>query len=475
VNQASSSTTSASSARTVNGGRVKRRQRSESDGSTSVWSSASKDATLPVGKHVDPTAITKLPNLSLVWRGNMKWGDYTLQDVTVKPIRNSVVVDEIRSTMAHRPVSSITSFFSQQHLADYIRTPPEIFSISFPTDSVPYGKLRNFLSINNVVGLVPLSLRYSFAVVPYTFPVVAKEAIDPSLKQSLFLIHISLPSVYPAVPVYLVDPHRGNNFSVTSIYEWHITMRMYSVPLQVMTVPLEKSILIVDDHPDASKVWYAAQTYGYKMTSKPHDTSLHTVLIHYRDFPHVAIPHLEDMKRPGVHFLLYGYADLKMSRGADEEVFPEQSGGYVTIAADELIRRPELLKEMILDVEKLNAFMNSSITTQWQLIFPDDIFDQITRAGQKSDQTERADAARWELITALEEDKVSILSRIMKVHNKNTTQWMDRVAQAFASSRRYFVQVSSEKLEDPSHRVSVVDPQALFSRFKPMTSFGATS
>lgn len=140
--------------------------------------------------------------------------------------------------------------------------------------------------------------------------------------------------------------------------------------------------------------------------------------------------------------------------------------------------------------------MNSSITTQWQLIFPDDIFDQITRAGQKSDQTERytthsivkfewylciykkkfarADAARWELITALEEDKVSILSRIMKVHNKNTTQWMDRVAQAFASSRRYFVQVSSEKLEDPSHRVSVVDPQALFSRFKPMTSFGAT-
>lgn len=97
------------------------------------------------------------------------------------------------------------------------------------------------------------------------------------------------------------------------------------------------------------------------------------------------------MKRPGVHFLLYGYADLKMSRGADEEVFPEQSGklcdlccttrcthfdftdllgGYVTTAADELIRRPELLKEMILDVEKVSfqsALLQICVTLQMNL------------------------------------------------------------------------------------------------------------
>lgn len=51
-----------------------------------------------------------------------------------------------------------------------------------------------------------------------------------------------------------------------------------------MTVPLDKSILIVDEHPDASKVRYAAQAYGYKITSKPKDPNLHTVLVSFEAF-----------------------------------------------------------------------------------------------------------------------------------------------------------------------------------------------
>jgi hypothetical protein len=37
---------------------------------------------------------------------------------------------------------------------------------------------------------------------------------------------------------------------------------------------------------------------------------------------------LEDMKRPGVRFLLIGHAELKMSSSPVEEVFPERSGMY---------------------------------------------------------------------------------------------------------------------------------------------------
>jgi hypothetical protein len=90
-------------------------------------------------------------------------------------------------------------------------------------------------------------------------------------------------------------------------------------------------------------------------------------------------------------------------------------------------------------------------------------------------QIVRSDAVRWELVKALEEDKVYILSSLLVNTHNTTNQWMDRVAQAFAASRRYFVHVSSEKLHDPSHHVSVVEPQGLISRFKPMTSFGSMS
>lgn len=62
---------------------------------------------------------------------------------------------------------------------------------------------------------------------------MAKETIDPALKQSLFLVHIALPSVYPDVPSYHVDQRRGNDFGVPSIYGWHIAMRMYAIPSQV--------------------------------------------------------------------------------------------------------------------------------------------------------------------------------------------------------------------------------------------------
>jgi hypothetical protein len=76
---------------------------------------------------------------------------------------------------------------------------------------------------------------------------------------------------------------------------------------------------------------------------------------------------------------------------------------------------------------------------------------------------------------ALEGDSVSILSsRVLKARD-TTNNWMDRVAQAFASKRRYFVQVTSARLDNASHRVSIVHPQDLLDRYKPMASPGSIS
>lgn len=75
---------------------------------------------------------------------------------------------------------------------------------------------------------------------------------------------------------------------------------------------------------------------------------------------------------------------------------------------------------------------------------------------------------------ALEGDSVSILSRVLKARD-TTNNWMDRVAQAFASKRRYFVQVTSARLDNASHRVSIVDPRDLQDRYKPIISQGPIS
>jgi hypothetical protein len=83
----------------------------------------------------------------------------------------------------------------------------------------------------------------------------------------------------------------------------------------------------------------------------------------------------------------------------------------------------------------------------------------------------RADNARLELMKALDRDQVSMMSRLIKTRD-TTNHWMDRVAQAFASSRRYFVQVTTESSSDVSHRVILVEPEQLVNRFKPMTSYG---
>jgi uncharacterized MAPEG superfamily protein len=48
---------------------------------------------------------------------------------------------------------------------------------------------------------------------------------------------------------------------------------------QVLTIPTGKSILIVDERFQASKVMYAAKNAGYKITNNPRDLTLHTVLV----------------------------------------------------------------------------------------------------------------------------------------------------------------------------------------------------
>ncbi|KAG2175337.1 hypothetical protein INT44_007825 [Umbelopsis vinacea] len=433
----------------------------------------------PPTQLISPT--TTRPNLQnqaqdklVLWQGNVRWGNYTLQDVNLKAINYTAVVEEIRSVTSHRPELSITSYFSQPHLADYIRSPPHIFVLSFPAVSVPYGKLRNLLTINNVAGLVSLSPQYSFAVVPCTFPLVTNADIDVSLKTSLFFVHIALPSLYPSVPSSPAHLRDGQVFDTNGVYEWHMVMRMYALPSQILTIPSGKSILIVDERSEASTMMYAAQHAGYRITNNPMDVNLHTVLIHCRNFPNGTIPQLEMMKRPGIQFLLFGYLDLTVTSMPNAEVFPERSGGYVTISAEELVGNPDVLQGMIRDVEKLNNYMESTIETKWQIVFPDDMFDLITiAAGEKR---ERMDETKWELMKALEGDSVSIISRVFKAREATTTNtWMDRVAQAFASKRRYFVQVTSERLDNASHRVGTVDPQGLQKRYKPMTSFGSIS
>lgn len=194
----------------------------------------------------------------LLWHGKLRWGNYTLQDVNLKALNYTAVVEEIRPITSHRPELSITSYFSQQHLADYIRSPPLIFALSFPVDSVPYGKLRNLLSINNVVGpqgwgrccliyltiqsdnavflqagLISITLQYSFAVVPYTFPLVTNGGIDESFKTSLFFVHIALPKIYPDIPSYPANLQLGQGFDMRNVYDWHIIMRRYALPSQV--------------------------------------------------------------------------------------------------------------------------------------------------------------------------------------------------------------------------------------------------
>ncbi|KAI8576466.1 hypothetical protein K450DRAFT_283447 [Umbelopsis ramanniana AG] len=445
----------------------------------SSHSASAPPAPPPPPTHPMPPTTTKaIPqnraqDKYVLWHGNVRWGNYTLQDVNLKAINYTAVVEEMRSVTCHRPELSITSYFSQQHLADYIRSPPHIFALSFPVVSVPYGKLRNLLSINNVAGLVSLSPQYSFAVVPCTFPLVLNADIDASLKTSLFFVHIALPSIYPNVPSYPANLRNGQAFDMSSVYEWHMVMRMYALPSQVLTIPSGKSILIVDERPEASKVMYAAQNAGYRITNNPMDPNLHTVLIHCRDFPNGTIRRLEMMKRLGVQFLLFGYPDLIVTAMPSTEVFPERSGGYVTISAEELVDNPEVLEGMIRDVEELNNYMESTIATKWQIVFPNDIFSQITiAAGEKR---ERMDETKWELMKALEGDRVSIISRVFKARDATTNKWMDRVAQAFACKRRYFVQVTSARLDNASHRVSTVDPQGLQKRYKPMTSFGTRS
>ncbi|CAO3674627.1 unnamed protein product [Umbelopsis ramanniana] len=419
-----------------------------------------------------PSLQTQVQDKSMLWHGKVRWGNYTLQDVNLKAFDYTAVVEEIRAITSHRPELSITSYFSQQHLADYIRSPPQIFALSFPVDSVPYGKLRNLLSINNVAGLVSISLQYSFAVVPYTFPLVTNGDIDGSFKTSLFFVHIALPKIYPEIPSYPANLRNGQGFDMSSVFEWHIVMRKYALPSQILTIPTDKSMLIVDDRFEASKVMYAVQNAGYQITNNPMDRTLHTVLIHCRNFPNGTIPQLEDMKRPGVQFLLFGYHDLLMTTMSSTVVYPERSGGYVTISAEELVDKPVLLKGMIRDVDELNNYMESTIAPKWQIVFPDDIFDQMTIAA--GEDRHRGDKAKWRLMKALEADSVSILSRVLKARD-TTNNWMDRVAQAFASKRRYFVQVTSARLDNASHRVSIVDPRDLQDRYKPMISLGSIS
>lgn len=76
------------------------------------------------------------------------------------------------------------------------------------------------------------------------------------------------------------------------------------------------------------------------------------------------------------------------------------------------------------------------------------------------------DLARWQVIKALDDDLVSIMEQ--RTESRYTTsQWFDCVARAFATTRRFFVQVVLDQAnEEPSHRVNMVKPHELLNRFR---------
>jgi hypothetical protein len=73
--------------------------------------------------------------------------------------------------------------------------------------------------------------------------------------------------------------------------------------------------------------------------------------------------------------------------------------------------------------------------------------------------------ARWQVIKALDDDLISIMEQRIESHD-TTSQWFDRVSKAFATTRRFFVQVVLDKPNDSSHRINMVKPQELLNRFK---------
>ncbi|KAM3582412.1 hypothetical protein VKS41_005057 [Umbelopsis sp. WA50703] len=324
------------------------------------------------------------PPSSTLWRGDIKWGEHKMLDLTIQPVTETVSLDRVRSALKELSSIEIKSFFSQQHLIEYITAPPTLLSLSFPIDSVRYGKLRNFLTINNAAALIPITLECSFAVVPYFFPLVAAatDSSNLSLQQALFLVCIKLPKPSATIDNDSIDSTMSVNFSSYETYDWNMVNQLYAVPKQIADMPEDKSIYIVSDHPDASKVQEAAQAYGYKIATKPTDPSIYAVLIHNELFPNALIPELLDLKRSGVHFFLYGYSGCEISTPLDQEIFPEHSGGLITMDAMDLVRQPDVLEQAIQNVDKLNAPIHSILQPQWQIVFREDIFRDIEKLGR---------------------------------------------------------------------------------------------
>ncbi|KAG2177122.1 hypothetical protein INT43_007778 [Umbelopsis isabellina] len=404
-----------------------------------------------------PPALPPPPPPSTIWRGDIEWGEYKMLDLTAQPIRATAALDTIQSGMKDHPLIQIKSFLSQQFLIEYIMSPPTLLSLSFPADSVRYGKLRNFLTINNVAGLIPISLECSMAIVPYSFSLLAAatDSSNTSLKQALFLVHIELPSASPNIGINDLDTRTLVDFSSSEIYDWHIVNHVYAVPKQVACMPKDKCIFIASGHPDASKVRLAAEGYGYNIASDPTDVSIYAVLLHNEPFPHEEIPELLDLKRPGVHF----FFRLMSCDGC-------RLGGLVTIDTLDLVRQPEVLEQVICDVGKLNALQHSSLQPRWQIVFREDIFKDFEKLGQTAEYKNRADLARWQVIKALDHDLVSIVEQRIELHD-TASQWFDCVARAFATTRRFFVQVVLDQPnDDSSHRVNMVKPHELLNRFK---------
>jgi hypothetical protein len=149
------------------------------------------------------------------------------------------------------------------------------------------------------------------------------------------------------------------------------------------------------------------------------------------------------------------------------EVFPNNSGGFITTDMENITYNPNIIDDILSQIDKLNAY--PSVFGQWTFILPHNWIYNLRKCIVDVASAQRVQDAVIAITLALGQDRIQIMKLwCAEVEEMDHVEYMDRVAHEKYKTHQYFVYVdniNSVHLSKYLNSIDFVQSSKIYSTF----------
>lgn len=363
----------------------------------------------------------------------------------------------------------ISSTIPLKALNAVLKDRPVSFMSLTPVDRiVDVSKLKSYYQVNEMAGVLHHpSLAQAIIVLAEAdlkkLSNVVRESLDLTLYSPLTVLFIE--ELTPR-PKFLDDDiqYEYDSNDNNTPFAWQRVTKYLRFPDQLIKQSL-KARFLVYGHSDTATMLTKASNLVKPAQQPPPSYVMMFDRYNETIFSRNLTKHKKEPSTQIWEFGVSNFAEGKMVPAM--QVFPNNSGGFVTTDMENIVHNPSIITEISAQVAKFNSM--PSMYGEWKFILPYHWVQQAKKLVKDAENAQRVKEAVIAITVALSNDSISIL-KLWSTEEEEPTciQYLDRVAHEKYTTHQHFVyidDITSVPTDEHIHSIDFVQSSKLFSTF----------